>query len=77
MCAWNVDGDKSRWVVGGCMCAAGAWPLVLLGRFPSRLLPVVVAQYGSSTPSLPPIPGAAAVSSTTVKSQLTHSLPLT
>jgi len=34
-------GDKSRWVVG----AAGAGPLVLPSRFPSR--PLSVAQYGS------------------------------
>lgn len=79
-CGWTLQvsisgGDESRWVVGGCMCAAGAGPLVLPGRFPSRLLPVIVAQHGSSTPTLPPIPGAPVVSATTVKSQLTHSPP--
>ena len=60
---------------GGWWLAAGAGPLVLPGRFPSCPLPVIVAQHGSSTPTLPPIPGAPVVSATTVKSQLTHSPP--
>ena len=61
------------WVVG----AAGAGPLVLPSRFPSRPLSVAVRQLRAVARPLPPIPGAlaetAAVSATTVKIQLTQS----
>ena len=89
VCVWNVDGrykstisggDKSRRVVGAWQrvccwrCATGA-----ARPLPIMPLPVVVAQCGSSTPTLPPILGAvaeaAAVSAITIKSQLAHSPP--
>jgi len=70
-------GDKSRWVVGSCvLLALGHWCCLSASHHaPSPSL--LRTQYGGSTSTLPTIPGAvaeaAAVSATTVKSQLTQS----